>query len=128
MEDRCEKANRRFEEQEHKREKQRMKAQSNHERKEMKRKMKQEAKQPKRESYTPPPPPEPRGLTISYVRFLNLKILGLDVIDDNPVKIRSSYRRLALMYHPDKNGAPDAEEKFKKIVVAYERLMTEFLV
>ena len=45
-------------------------------------------------------------------------ILGIDKkasIDD----IKSSYRKLALRYHPDRNKAPDAEEKFKEISEAY---------
>jgi len=38
-------------------------------------------------------------------------------------EIKKSYRRLAMIYHPDKNeGDPIAEEKFKEIVEAYEVL------
>jgi molecular chaperone DnaJ len=33
--------------------------------------------------------------------------------------IKKSYRKLAMQYHPDKNDAPDAEEKFKEISEAY---------
>lgn len=46
------------------------------------------------------------------------EILGIDKkapIDD----IKSSYRKLALAYHPDRNKSPDAEEKFKEISEAY---------
>jgi len=46
------------------------------------------------------------------------EILGIDKkasADD----IKSSYRKLAMQYHPDKNKAPDAEEKFKEISEAY---------
>jgi molecular chaperone DnaJ len=34
-------------------------------------------------------------------------------------EIKNSYRRLALQYHPDRNKAPEAEEKFKEISEAY---------
>ena len=37
-------------------------------------------------------------------------------------KIKSSYRRLVLKYHPDKNNSIDAPEKFRKIQIAYETL------
>jgi len=37
-----------------------------------------------------------------------------------PEEIKRSYRRLALQFHPDKNSSPDAEEKFKLILCAYE--------
>jgi hypothetical protein len=36
--------------------------------------------------------------------------------------IRKSYRKLALVWHPDKSRAPDAEERFKEIQGAYEIL------
>jgi molecular chaperone DnaJ len=34
-------------------------------------------------------------------------------------EIKDSYRKLAMQYHPDRNKAPDAEEKFKEISEAY---------
>lgn len=46
------------------------------------------------------------------------EILGIDKkapIDD----IKSAYRKLAMQYHPDRNKAEDAEEKFKEISEAY---------
>jgi DnaJ-class molecular chaperone len=39
--------------------------------------------------------------------------------------IRTAYKRLALIWHPDRNKAKDAEEKFKKIKQAYDILIDE---
>jgi DnaJ-class molecular chaperone len=36
--------------------------------------------------------------------------------------IKSAYRRLAILYHPDKNKLPEAEEMFKGIAGAYSVL------
>ena len=36
--------------------------------------------------------------------------------------IKKAYRKLAMQYHPDRNGASDAEAKFKEITEAYEVL------
>ncbi|KAH6646911.1 chaperone, dnaj-like protein, partial [Truncatella angustata] len=41
----------------------------------------------------------------------------------NDAAIRSSYRRLALLTHPDKNrGNPTATRRFQQVAVAYETL------
>lgn len=49
------------------------------------------------------------------------KILGVKKgCDDSEVK--KSYYKLAKKWHPDKNGSPLAEEKFKEINKAYEIL------
>lgn len=49
------------------------------------------------------------------------KILGInkDASDDD---IKKAYRKLALKYHPDKNKAAGAEERFKEVAEAYEIL------
>jgi hypothetical protein len=38
------------------------------------------------------------------------------------LEVRRSFRKLAVLYHPDKNNAPEAEEQFKQINRAYEVL------
>ncbi|RYY78178.1 J domain-containing protein [archaeon] len=42
--------------------------------------------------------------------------------------IKLAYRRLALQFHPDKNKAADAEERFKMISRAYNVLMDKVCV
>lgn len=49
------------------------------------------------------------------------EILGVSV-DSTYLEIKSAYRKLARMYHPDINKSPDAIEKFKNITSAYETL------
>lgn len=39
--------------------------------------------------------------------------------------IRESYKRLAKLYHPDKNSEPGAEDKFKEIANAYKILSSQ---
>ncbi len=39
-----------------------------------------------------------------------------------PEEVRIAFRNMARIYHPDRNAAPDAEERFKDINDAYERL------
>jgi hypothetical protein len=38
----------------------------------------------------------------------------------NGVEIKRAYRKLALLYHPDKNPAPSAEQFFKEVNEAYD--------
>jgi hypothetical protein len=46
-------------------------------------------------------------------------ILGISS-SAHAVDIKRAYRRLAVMYHPDKNPDPDAEQLFKEINEAYD--------
>ncbi len=39
--------------------------------------------------------------------------------DADEKEIKKAYRKLAMQYHPDRNKAPEAEEKFKEISEAY---------
>jgi len=40
-------------------------------------------------------------------------------------EIKKAFRKLAMKFHPDKNKADDAEEKFREIAEAYETLTNE---
>ena len=42
--------------------------------------------------------------------------------DASEAEIKKAYRKLAMEYHPDRNSAPEAEERFKEITEAYEVL------
>lgn len=105
---------------------QRSRAAADARRKEEKRRAKQEAQKErakaetyykKGEKYQPPPP------SIDEIRQTNLRLLGLRADQDNPIAIRSAFRKMALRLHPDKNPATDAAEQFKKLRQAYEALL-----
>lgn len=53
--------------------------------------------------------------------FHDLEI-GLDASGND---VREAYKRLAKLWHPDKNKATEAEEKFKQILAAYNYLQSD---
>ena len=50
------------------------------------------------------------------------QVLELDHSSSSSDDIRKAYLRLARKHHPDKSSVPDAEELFKSISNAYQRL------
>lgn len=116
-----------MEEEEEKRWQQLRKAQEAAHKKEEKRRKKQEQQreEAKRQQYQKKVPGLPPPPTVSELRTRLLTIFGLKPEQDNPVAIRSAYRRLALQYHPDKNPSKDTTEVFRKILEAYQTLVGE---
>jgi hypothetical protein len=55
-----------------------------------------------------------------------LDILELDTVNITPESLKKKYHKLALQWHPDKNGnTPESNEKFRQIHEAYELLKRE---
>jgi molecular chaperone DnaJ len=52
------------------------------------------------------------------------EVLGISK-NSTQEEIKRAFRRLAMQYHPDRNKAADAEQKFKEINEAYEVLSDE---
>ena len=52
------------------------------------------------------------------------QILGIQV-GASQKEIKNAYRRLSLKYHPDRNKDNRNEEKFKKIIEAYQQLRND---
>ena len=48
-------------------------------------------------------------------------ILGVEDSADEE-QIKSAFRKLAMQYHPDRNKAPDAHQRFVEVTEAYEVL------
>ena len=51
-------------------------------------------------------------------------VLGIES-DASLVEIKTAFRQKASLFHPDKNAAHDAAEKFREIKVAYDTLSVE---
>ena len=52
------------------------------------------------------------------------QILGIQV-GASQKEIKNAYRRLSLKYHPDRNKNDKDEERFKKIIEAYQQLRND---
>ena len=53
---------------------------------------------------------------VEYYEFLGVSR------DCSDQELKTAYRRLAMQYHPDRNSAPEAEDKFKQASEAYQVL------
>lgn len=53
--------------------------------------------------------------------FNPYSVLGVSR-DAAPAELKRAYRRLAMRWHPDRNSAPEATERFKQIQAAYAQL------
>jgi hypothetical protein len=92
-----------------------MKELENQERRRIKAQQQREAA--KANTYKPTPP-----ITVNPIVVRKREMLSrMGNPADNPNEIRKAWKRLALLYHPDKCGGQDT--KFKSILEAYEFLM-----
>ena len=65
-------------------------------------------------------------MCVSYIHLSNMpsnhyETLGIEK-DASEGDIKKAYRALSLKYHPDRNSAPEATQKFQEINAAYETL------
>src|SRR5262245_46829575 len=68
----------------------------------------------------PPARQGPVTLAVDMADFYTTLGVGKTASDD---EIKQAYRKLAMQYHPDRNGgSKEAEEKFKTITEAYDVL------
>ncbi len=61
------------------------------------------------------------GTSSLDIRKQYYQCLGVSA-ESNLEQVKSAYKRLALIYHPDKNKHPDATTKFQEISHAYHKL------
>lgn len=64
---------------------------------------------------------------LSIVLYQKLSFDPHDILgvtkDDSPAKIRKQYRRLSMIYHPDKNSSAEARVKYTEVRRAYKMLV-----
>ncbi|KIJ55712.1 hypothetical protein M422DRAFT_24252 [Sphaerobolus stellatus SS14] len=60
-------------------------------------------------------------MTSTPVEMEYYDLLGVPA-DVGDIELKKAYRKKAIQYHPDKNSAPEAEEKFKEISKAFQIL------
>ena len=57
--------------------------------------------------------------------FCPYKLLKVKEFTATAQEVKSAYRRLALIWHPDRNKAENARDMFEKIKLASEVLLSE---
>ena len=67
------------------------------------------------------------GIYFTYEERKCVRVLEMNIRDVNPQTLKLQYKKMAKKYHPDLNKEDaEAEEKFKKISEAYQRLKDKF--